>query len=141
MAAANEARIKAQAMGEGMLDNAMSAVGDLKGKTRRVDPDFGSSLTASSVNSQSHCWVNWKSMGQPCEFQVPAGSPKAAAEAKEPRKVRATVAVMPTTHDCSIAPPHGATARGPCAPMLMTFVRPPRQSLRCQWPPQAGRHV
>jgi hypothetical protein len=38
--------------------------------TRRVDPDFGSTLTASNRDSQSKCWVNWKIVGQPCEFQV-----------------------------------------------------------------------
>jgi hypothetical protein len=42
----------------------------LQGKTHRVGPDFGSTLTVSSRDYQSKCWVNWKSMGQPCEFQV-----------------------------------------------------------------------
>ena len=42
----------------------------LEGKIHRVNPDFGSTLTASSMDSQSKCWVNWKIMGQPCEFQV-----------------------------------------------------------------------
>jgi hypothetical protein len=42
----------------------------LQGKIHRVDPDFGSTLTASNRDSQSNCWVNWKIMGQPCEFQV-----------------------------------------------------------------------
>ena len=41
-----------------------------KGKIHRVDPDFGSTSAASNRDSQSNCWVNWKSMGQPCEFQV-----------------------------------------------------------------------
>ena len=41
-----------------------------KGKIHRVDPDFGSTLTVSNRDSQSNCWVNWKIMGQPCEFQV-----------------------------------------------------------------------
>ena len=45
-----------------------------KGKIHRVDPDFGPTLTVSNRNSQSNCWVNWKIMGQPCEFQVPAAS-------------------------------------------------------------------
>ena len=36
----------------------------------RVDPDSGSTLTGSIRDSQSNCWVNWKIMGQPCEFQV-----------------------------------------------------------------------
>jgi hypothetical protein len=40
------------------------------GKINRVDPDFGSTLTVSSRDSQSNCWVNRKIMGQPCEFQV-----------------------------------------------------------------------
>ena len=35
-----------------------------------ADPDFGSSLTVSSRDSQSNCWVNWKILGQPCEIQV-----------------------------------------------------------------------
>jgi hypothetical protein len=43
---------------------------DQKGKIHRVDPDFGSTLTASSRDYQSNYWVNWKIMGQPCEFQV-----------------------------------------------------------------------
>jgi hypothetical protein len=41
-----------------------------QGEIHRVDPDFGSTLTASSRDYQSNCWVNWKIMGQPCEFQV-----------------------------------------------------------------------
>jgi hypothetical protein len=41
-----------------------------EGKIHRVDPGFGSTLTASNRVSQSNCWVNWKMMGQPCEFQV-----------------------------------------------------------------------
>jgi hypothetical protein len=41
-----------------------------EGKIHRVDPDFGSTLPASNRVSQSNCWVNWKIMGQPCEFQV-----------------------------------------------------------------------
>ena len=43
---------------------------DPKGKIHRVDPDFGSSLTVSNRDSQSNCWVNFKIVGQPCEFQV-----------------------------------------------------------------------
>ena len=46
----------------------------LQGKVHRVDPlvdpDFGSTLTVSNRDSHSNCWVNWKIMGQPCEFQV-----------------------------------------------------------------------
>jgi hypothetical protein len=46
----------------------------LQGKVHRVDPlvdpDFGSTLTVSNRDSHSNCWVNWKTMGQPCEFQV-----------------------------------------------------------------------
>jgi hypothetical protein len=42
----------------------------MEGKIHRVDPDFGSTLTASNGNSQSNCWVNLKIVGQPCEFQV-----------------------------------------------------------------------
>jgi hypothetical protein len=42
----------------------------VKGKIHRVDPDFGSTLTVSNRDSQSNCWVNWKIMGQPCEFQA-----------------------------------------------------------------------
>jgi hypothetical protein len=41
-------------------------------KIHRVDPEFGSTLTASNRDSQSNCWVNLKIMGQPCEFQVGA---------------------------------------------------------------------
>jgi hypothetical protein len=44
-----------------------------KGKIHRVGPDFGSTLTVSSRDYQSKCWVNWKIMGQPCEFQVAVG--------------------------------------------------------------------
>jgi hypothetical protein len=43
-----------------------------KGKIHRVDPEFGSTLTVSNRDYQSNCWVNWKIMGQPCEFQVQA---------------------------------------------------------------------
>jgi hypothetical protein len=41
-----------------------------KGKINRVGPGFGSTLTASSRDSQSDCWVSWKILGQPCGFQV-----------------------------------------------------------------------
>jgi hypothetical protein len=41
-----------------------------EGKIHRVDPDFRSTLTVSNRDYQSNCWVNWKIMGQPCEFQV-----------------------------------------------------------------------
>jgi hypothetical protein len=34
----------------------------------RFGPYFGSTLTISDRDSQSHCWVNLKIMGQPCEF-------------------------------------------------------------------------
>jgi hypothetical protein len=44
-----------------------------EGKIHRVDPDFGSTLTGSNRDSQSNRWVNWKIMGQPCEFQVRGG--------------------------------------------------------------------
>jgi hypothetical protein len=43
-----------------------------EGKIHRVDPDFGSTLTVSNRDYQSNWWVNWKIMGQPCEFQVQA---------------------------------------------------------------------
>jgi hypothetical protein len=46
---------------------------DTEGKIYRVDPDFGSTLTVSNRDYQSNCWVKWKIMGQPCEFQVPVG--------------------------------------------------------------------
>ena len=46
---------------------------ELEGKIHRVDSDFGSSLTVSNRDHQSNCWVNWKIMGQPCEFQVLLG--------------------------------------------------------------------
>jgi hypothetical protein len=41
-----------------------------KGKIHRVDPDFGSTSTASTRDSQPNRWVNLKIVGQPCEFQV-----------------------------------------------------------------------
>jgi hypothetical protein len=41
-----------------------------EGKINRVGPDFGSPLPVSSRDSESNCWVNWKIVGQPCEFQV-----------------------------------------------------------------------
>jgi hypothetical protein len=47
-----------------------SAHGRPKGNIHRVDPDFGSTFTASNRDSQSNCWVNWKIMGLACEFQV-----------------------------------------------------------------------
>jgi hypothetical protein len=46
--------------------------GGRKGKIHRVDPDFGSTLTASTRDSQSDRWANRKIMGQPCEFQAAA---------------------------------------------------------------------
>ena len=49
----------------------LESVPEFEGKIHRVDPAFGSTLTASNRDSQSNCWVNWKIMGQPCEFQVP----------------------------------------------------------------------
>jgi hypothetical protein len=42
----------------------------LEGEIHRVGPDFGSTSTASNRDYQSNCWVNWKIMGEPCEFQV-----------------------------------------------------------------------
>ena len=48
-------------------------------KSCRVDPDFGSTLTASNRDSRSNYWVNWKIMGQPCEFQVPQSLNQLAA--------------------------------------------------------------
>jgi hypothetical protein len=42
----------------------------IEGEIHRVEPDFGSTLTVSSMDSQSNCWVNWEIVGQPCEFQV-----------------------------------------------------------------------
>jgi hypothetical protein len=48
------------------------AAGTHEGKIHRVDPDSGSTLTVSNRDSQSDCWVNWKIMGQPCEFQAMA---------------------------------------------------------------------
>jgi hypothetical protein len=45
-----------------------------EGEIHRVDPDFGPTLTASNRDSQSNCWVNWKIMGQSCEFQVVGGT-------------------------------------------------------------------
>jgi hypothetical protein len=53
---------------------ALVAQGCREGTRHRGGPDFGSSLTASDRDSQSNCWVNWKIMGQPCEFQVEGGS-------------------------------------------------------------------
>jgi hypothetical protein len=52
----------------------LSARGQVKGKNYRVDPDLGSTLTVSNRNYQSNCWVNWKIMGQPCDFQVSAAA-------------------------------------------------------------------
>jgi hypothetical protein len=51
-----------------------------QGKIHRVNPDFGSTLTASDRDSKSNCWVNWKIMGQPCEFQV-GGAARTVAKA------------------------------------------------------------
>ena len=52
---------------------------DLEDKIHRVGPDFGSTLTVSNRDFQSNCWVNWKLMGQPCEFQVQAEGEEAEA--------------------------------------------------------------
>ena len=49
-----------------------------EGKIHRNDPDFGSTLTVSNRDSQSDCWVDWKIMGQPCEFQVLPGEGRGA---------------------------------------------------------------
>ena len=46
-----------------------------EGKIHRVDPDFEPTLTVSNRDSQSNRWVNWKMMGQPCEFQVRSRGP------------------------------------------------------------------
>jgi hypothetical protein len=35
----------------------------VEGKIHRVDPDFGSTLTAANRDSRSNCWINWKIMG------------------------------------------------------------------------------
>ena len=40
-----------------------------KGKVHRVDPDFASTLTVSSRDSQSNCWVNWKLWVNPVNFR------------------------------------------------------------------------
>jgi hypothetical protein len=40
------------------------------GKTYRADPYFGSTLRISDRDPQSSCWVNLKTMGQPCALQV-----------------------------------------------------------------------
>ena len=37
-----------------------------------LDPDFGSTLTVSTRDSQSNCRLSWKITGQPCEFQAQA---------------------------------------------------------------------
>jgi hypothetical protein len=44
----------------------------VNGKIHRVDPDFGSNLTFSTIGilSQNAGPCNWKIMGRPCEFQV-----------------------------------------------------------------------
>jgi hypothetical protein len=42
----------------------------LEPEIHRVDPEFGSTITVSSRDSQSTCWVTWKLMGQPCEFYL-----------------------------------------------------------------------
>ena len=41
-----------------------------EGNIQMVDPDVGSTLTVSSRDPQTNCWVNWKIMGQPYAFQV-----------------------------------------------------------------------
>ena len=48
---------------------------EVEGEIHRVDPDVGSTLTVSSRDPQTNCWVNWKIMGQPCEFQVGGRAP------------------------------------------------------------------
>jgi hypothetical protein len=58
---------------------AVSPFAEPDGKVHRVDPDFGSTLTVTNRDSQSNCWVNWKTMGQTCEFQVLDGAVWAAA--------------------------------------------------------------
>jgi hypothetical protein len=51
----------------GLLEGRLLAV---EGKIHRADPDFGSTVTVSTRNYQSNCWVNWKINGPPCEYQV-----------------------------------------------------------------------
>jgi hypothetical protein len=75
----------------------LESVPEFEGKIHRVDPAFGSTLTASNRDSQSNCWVNSKIVGQPCEFQVlrPATStrshvPSAGASRRSPRRRRSS---------------------------------------------------
>jgi hypothetical protein len=41
----------------------------VKGEIHRVDPEFGSTVTVSSRDSQSNCWVNWKKWVNPVNFR------------------------------------------------------------------------
>jgi hypothetical protein len=66
----------------------------LGGKIHRVDPDFGSTLTASKRDSQSNCWVNWKIMGEPCKFQV-LGAARATGVGHRPRRPSAGAVTSP----------------------------------------------
>jgi hypothetical protein len=59
-----------------------------EGKIHRVDPDFGSTFSVSNRGSQSNCWVNWKIMGQPCEFQVLAAAATRRVPSSSPRDLR-----------------------------------------------------
>ena len=60
-----------------------------EGKMYRVDPDFGSALTVSNRDSQSICWVSWKIMGRPCEFQTRGcRRPRARARCRGARRRR-----------------------------------------------------
>jgi hypothetical protein len=70
-----------------------------QGKIHRVDPDFGSALTASDRDSQSNCCqVNWKIMGQPCEFQVRGRRLARTACGKSRRRSGSTQMPRPRSH-------------------------------------------
>jgi hypothetical protein len=83
-------------------------IGGEEGKIHRVDPDFGSTLTASNRDSQSNCLVNWEIMGQPCGFQVRA----------------ARLQVGSATRSCSARPRRRPTRRS-ASPSSSSWRGPP----------------
>jgi hypothetical protein len=66
---------------------------EAEGEIHRVDPDFGSTFTASNRDSQSNCWFNLKSWVNPVNFrfcmvalQVDSASPSPSGRARSPAR-------------------------------------------------------
>ena len=112
----------------------------LGGKIHRVGPYFGSTLTVANRDSQSNCWVNWKTMGLPCEFQVLARRPLAPSAVRYGSSMHNESSIMlePCRQRAHAQGRHGARpARrglvrvgGPSGPPLDAQCRLPRCHLQ-----------